>query len=686
MKRLRSLLGVAAFLTASVLIGAEQQNRIFPLAFDRPAAGLLYGEEGSTASPRTTFQIECLHDGVSFRFDAEKACDVKSTLEMFIQTSSNLPNGNYYQFYTEFADPDAAFTASDRALLAQRGVPGDFHPSLRIHYSYFTERLPEFPYLKDFRTRLATHATGCTAKIFIPWNALARMLPFAEDGRGRPWRFGVFRTADGVPSAWQGRPHKAPTWGSLVFPDISLDRLADIYRTIALQNTAKTEPMIDPTLFDPASIPGGLAAQEKERAALEKKIPPAGSGLSLLEMKALATATDRMRRVREVLTVFHAGTRMEWKGWVLESVSTDENGTESAVPLEYIPGQGYVVRGAEDGPDPKECRDDRLPGFDKQNGTVKFLRLRHVFPEAIVDRARLTDLCAVVRGKAPRTLQCTITLNDKPLVSAHDPVAAPAHIDLPSIAKGDHLAISLREAEGLAVNFLFFCRVETERFGLIPRAPINHDAPRPLDKMLPVKKDNEYNMHFAGVYAGELSRLLQEKPRAIQFGGWFEIGFQLNDEPRRKELYDKYRLTHVGNISDNSLVTNLKLEQYPLEILKPSMIILNANNAFSNDPENARIAMQESIRIVRQKAPDARIVILGIVPRPKSLNRATILNPVIARLADEENIPYRDVFPIFLDDEGKVRKELFLPIGYLTTEGYRLWTEILVPDLESTKL
>ena len=680
------LLLSAFFLVIIFPAPAGAEGRICRLAFDSPAGDVLYTADGAVAEPRTSFLVDCTDEGVRFQFDAAKACDIPSELEMFFQPSASLPDGNYYQFYTTFADPDAVFSESERRLLARRGVPGDFHPSLRLHYSYFTERMPEFPPLKDFRTRLATNATGCAADILIPWNTLARILPFDEHGKGRQWRFGAFRSADKVRSAWQGQLHKAPTWGTLVFPDISSGQLAAIHRAIAVQNTVKTEPVIDSTLFDRDSIPGALAAQEKEREALAQGIPAAGDNLPLAEMRQLSAASDRMRTYREVLATFHGGTRMEWQGWDLASISTAADGTETAEPLVYTPRRGYAVARQDGQPPAPACTDNGIPAFDKKTQTAKSLRLSYVFRESVADAVRLTDLCAVVHGTEPRALRCTVTLNDRALIDDHDPAAAPVHIDLPEIARGDRLVVTLREAERLAARFAFFCRMETSRFGLRPRAPINHDSPGPLVKTLPVKKDNEYDLHHVAIYAGELSRLLHEKPRVIQFGGWFEIGFQLNAEPRRKELYDKYRLTHVGNIKDNNLETNLKLENYCLETLRPAMVILNANNAFSSDAERVCTAMRESIRIVREKSPDTRIVILGIVPRPNpaQLEKAKILSPVIAQLAEQSGLPYRDVFPVFLDAEGKVREELFLPVGYMTPEGYRRWTEILIPDLEST--
>ncbi len=645
---------------------------------------MLWAEDGSEARPKTEFRIECTSTGVWFRCEAENAFRTKSELELFFRTSEDLPDGDYYQFYTDFSNPGGAFTDAERVMLARRGVPGDFHPSLRIHYSYFTERLPGFSFLKDFRTRLVKTDTGGTAEVFVPWNALARILPFDETGKGRWWRFSVFRSTDGVSAAWQGKRHAPPTWGMLVFPDIPEDQLADIYRTIAVQNTAKTEPVIDPTLFAPASIAPALVAQEKERVSLQKRIPPTGAKLSLPEMKSFAAATDRMRTYRDVLTAVHLGTRMEWKGWKLESVATTEDGTETAAPLAFAAKQGYAVRSEDGKPVRGTCGEGSIPPTDVTKKVSHALRLTYVFPEDVADQARLTDLCASVRGRDPRKLRCSITLNSKVLAKEHDPAAMPAHFDLPAPRKGDTLVVTLRETDGRDVNFLFFCRVETDRFGLVPRAPVNHDRLRPTDRILPVKRDNEYDMHFVNVYAGELARLLSEKPRVIQFGGWFEIGFQLNCEDRRKELYDKYRLTHVGNISDNNLITNLKLENYPLEYLNPSMIILNAHGTFSDDPEQVCAAMRESLRIIRGRVPRAKIVILGIVPGTRTAERAKILNPAIARLAEAENIPYRDVFPIFMDAGGKVRADLFQPGGYMSPEGYRQWTELLVPDLQES--
>lgn len=629
--------------------GETASNRVVTVAFDKPASGHLYLNDGSDATPATTFKIEMVPEGLRFDFLAEGAVELQGDFEFYFQAAGEPVEGNHYQFYTNFKRLEAHLTAAEQELLAARGISGDFHPALRPHYSYFTQPTKRFQVLREFKTSLTAAGSSAKVEVFIPWNALYHILPYTPDGKGQEWRFSAFRNADGVRSAWQGALKKPATWGRLRFADITESELAQLYRTIATQNSRSgKKPRFDPTLFASDSLPAALAKVERARALIEQRLPAADTTLQPAAMAALAAGSAELHNWREVIATIHTGTRMEWAGWTLESVERKADGAESATPLPFVAKSGYLHLSSSNKPAPGVCRDNSLPANDA--GATRYLRLTYTFTNDHADAIWLTDLCATLRTADERKLLLTVALNDAKLLTEHDPAVAPTNLPLPAIKQGDKLVLTLREAAGRAVTFSLFGRLEALRFGLEPRQAINHNAPLPTDKFLPVKRDHEYDMHHINIFAGEQSTLLLEKPRVIQYGGWFEIGFVLHERELRNELYQKYRLAQSGNIMEHMLITNFKIANTPLDYLKPELIIISADTAYPASfftAEQVCAAYDESLALIRSRLPEVKIVMLGIVPRDRQLPRLTKLNQKLMEWAAANKITYRDLFPRF---------------------------------------
>ena len=124
---------------------------------------------------------------------------------------------------------------------------------------------------------------------------------------------------------------------------------------------------------------------------------------------------------------------------------------------------------------------------------------------------------------------------------------------------------------------------------------------------------------------------------------------------------------------------------------EPRVVVLYAGD---NDVANGKSPRQVAddfaafVEVVRAKLPETRIVYVAIKPSLKRWNlveKVREANERIADLCEEgERLEYLDVFTPMLGEDGRPRRELFVEDGlHLNAEGYRLWTELLTPLLDT---
>ena len=120
----------------------------------------------------------------------------------------------------------------------------------------------------------------------------------------------------------------------------------------------------------------------------------------------------------------------------------------------------------------------------------------------------------------------------------------------------------------------------------------------------------------------------------------------------------------------------------------PKTILLNAGGndlSAGKTPEQIRDAARAFITKVHAALPETSIYCVGLPPvrrataTPEGLNTIRALNALIAELAsEEENVEFIDLFPVFLDDKGQHRAELFIEDGtHFNANGYEILAELL---------
>ncbi len=160
------------------------------------------------------------------------------------------------------------------------------------------------------------------------------------------------------------------------------------------------------------------------------------------------------------------------------------------------------------------------------------------------------------------------------------------------------------------------------------------------------------------------------------FGGWKAASFGAGGDRTQNVLY--------------------RIENGELDGVNPKVIVLliGTNNVGFVPVDGGDAALVEDVtkgisaclNALRQKAPKARILLIGITPR--NTNGATALIPTInqinsqiAKFADGKTIKYLNINDKLADKDGKVYDGLTEDGLHFTNKGYQVWADAMKPIL-----
>jgi lysophospholipase L1-like esterase len=168
------------------------------------------------------------------------------------------------------------------------------------------------------------------------------------------------------------------------------------------------------------------------------------------------------------------------------------------------------------------------------------------------------------------------------------------------------------------------------------------------------------------------------------------------DEPDRKIFWDQYLndldAVNMGISGDRTENVIWRLQNGTIDSINPKVatLLIGTNNTDGNHyleistPDELAEGIWKICEIIREKLPDTKIVLLGILPygyKPNhrdEVNKAT--NKLISRFPEKDSIiHYYDLGYLFLNEEGKVRRELLPDWLHPNVEGDSLVFEVLAP-------
>jgi len=136
-----------------------------------------------------------------------------------------------------------------------------------------------------------------------------------------------------------------------------------------------------------------------------------------------------------------------------------------------------------------------------------------------------------------------------------------------------------------------------------------------------------------------------------------------------------------------------RLNNGELDNVNPKIIVLLAgtNNVSNKSPEGSRDSrVDETTRGIkaiidtcRRKAPQARIVLMGIMPRNDNMAVMPIINKInarIAKFADGKKVRYLNINDRLAGKDGRLLEGMANKDGlHLDVKGYQVWADALKP-------
>ncbi|MFP6899174.1 MAG: sulfatase/phosphatase domain-containing protein [Roseibacillus sp.] len=126
---------------------------------------------------------------------------------------------------------------------------------------------------------------------------------------------------------------------------------------------------------------------------------------------------------------------------------------------------------------------------------------------------------------------------------------------------------------------------------------------------------------------------------------------------------------------------------------KVVVIMIGTNNTGQKKQDASETAdgVERILSVLRARCPKARVLLLGIFPRdPQPTGKGRKLNDAInerlAKFHDGERVHYLDIGSKFLDDKGRLTKEIMPDFLHPKEKGYGIWADAIEPKLKELGL
>jgi lysophospholipase L1-like esterase len=123
------------------------------------------------------------------------------------------------------------------------------------------------------------------------------------------------------------------------------------------------------------------------------------------------------------------------------------------------------------------------------------------------------------------------------------------------------------------------------------------------------------------------------------------------------------------------------------KLIKPKVIVLliGTNNVGGDSTRDIVEGLKNLVKVIREKAPDSKLLLLGIFPcqqkRNKWRRQIEDINAQIAKLDDGKMVRFLDLSAKFVEPDGSISKEIMPDHMHPGLKGYRLWAEGMEPLL-----
>ncbi|MEO8048299.1 MAG: platelet-activating factor acetylhydrolase IB subunit [Nitrospirota bacterium] len=148
--------------------------------------------------------------------------------------------------------------------------------------------------------------------------------------------------------------------------------------------------------------------------------------------------------------------------------------------------------------------------------------------------------------------------------------------------------------------------------------------------------------------------------------------------------YGHRRAVNLGFSGDCTEHVLWRLNHGEIDGIAPKLavVMIGTNNigARLDPPEETAAGIQAILSTVRTGLPDTKILLLGVFPRGASgddpLRQVTLaINNLARTYADNKQIFFLDLSPLFLDNQGRLAQHLMPDYLHPNEQGYQVWAD-----------
>ncbi|HVG01307.1 MAG TPA: GDSL-type esterase/lipase family protein [Nitrospira sp.] len=155
--------------------------------------------------------------------------------------------------------------------------------------------------------------------------------------------------------------------------------------------------------------------------------------------------------------------------------------------------------------------------------------------------------------------------------------------------------------------------------------------------------------------------------------------------------YGHRQAVNLGFNGDRTEQVLWRLQQGEIDGIMPkaAVVLIGTNNSGARkDPaEQTAAGVQAILTVLRTRLPEMKILLLGIFPRGatgadplRQLN--STINDRLQQFADGRRVVYIDLSHLFLESEGRLKRDLLPDLLHPSEQGYRMWAEGMEPQLK----
>ena len=188
----------------------------------------------------------------------------------------------------------------------------------------------------------------------------------------------------------------------------------------------------------------------------------------------------------------------------------------------------------------------------------------------------------------------------------------------------------------------------------------------------------------------------EEKLQLTQQGGWdvVFIGDSITQgwEGPGKQVWQKYyggrKALNLGYSGDRTEHVLWRFANGEIDGLKPKLaiIMIGTNNTGHrmDPPADIAAGVEAILAVLKEKMPDAKVLLLGIFPRgAKTGDKMRVnndkTNELIAKFADGSRVTYLNINDQMLEADGTLSKEIMPDLLHPQQRGYGIWAKAIEP-------